>query len=79
MSDPFAETTPENWVSFSFNSAPGYDRIGATVHGTPEFVAKAFAIEDFDGKISTLMKRAVEVDDYFKQQYKGDEGSSGKA
>ncbi len=60
----------ENWVSFNFNSDPGYDKIFATVHGTPEFVADSFAIENFDGKISTLMKRAVEVDRFFKNQYK---------
>ncbi|MBX6360077.1 MAG: hypothetical protein IRZ03_08360 [Acidobacterium ailaaui] len=74
MTDPFAEPTVEqddNWVSFTFNSAPGYDRIGATAHGTPEFVAKVFGIENFDGKLSTLMKRAVVVDEYFKQQYQG--------
>lgn len=84
MNDPFAPTPktekaatgPEfnqgdNWVSFTFMSDGGYDRIGATAHGTPEFVAKVFGIEDFDGKLSTLMKRAVLVDSYFKQQYKG--------
>lgn len=91
--DPFAEQTAEpaaqaaanapvmeskdNWVSFSFNSAPGYDRIGATVHGEPEFVAKVFAVENFDGKISTLMKQAVRIDGYFKKQYGG--STQGKA
>lgn len=64
----------DNWVSFSFNSATGYDRIGATVHGTPQFVAEAFGIENFDGRISTLMKRAILVDSVFKKWYAGDSG-----
>ncbi|MDA3643819.1 hypothetical protein LZ318_11730 [Saccharopolyspora indica] len=63
----------DNWVSFSFNSAPGYDKIGATVHGEPEFVAKVFAVENFNGKVSTLMKQAVEIDKYFKKQYAKDQ------
>lgn len=68
----------DNWVSFSFNSAAGYDRIGATVHGSPEFVAKTFGITDFNGKVSSLMKQAVKVDEYFKKQYGGGE-APGKA
>lgn len=64
----------DNWVSLSFNSATGYDRIGATVHGTPQFVAEAFGIENFDGRISTLMKRAILVDSVFKKWYAGDSG-----
>lgn len=82
MNDPFIDSTPtpepakegpwmeskDNWVSFSFNSSPGYDKIGATVHGTPEFVAQVFAIEDFNGKVSSLMKQAVKIDEYFKKQ-----------
>ena len=66
----------DNWVSISFNSATGYDRIGATVHGTPQFVAEAFGIEDFDGRISTLMKRAILVDSVFKKWYAGDSGKA---
>lgn len=63
----------DNWVSFSFNSAPGYDKIGATVHGDPEFVAKVFAVDGFNGKISMLMKQAVLIDEYFKKQYGADQ------
>lgn len=69
MADPFQMSQGENFVSFNFNSAPGYDRIGATVHGSPEYVAAAFGIQEFDGKISTLMKQAVAVDAYFKTEY----------
>ena len=67
----------DNWVSFSFNSAPGYDKIGATVHGDPAFVAKVFGIQDFNGKVSSLMKTAVAIDEYFKKQYGA--GQPGKA
>ncbi|WP_190822032.1 hypothetical protein [Saccharopolyspora pogona] len=67
----------DNWVSFTFNSAPGYDRIGATVHGEPGFVAKVFAVKDFNGKVSSLMKQAVEIDKYFKKQY-GETATPGK-
>lgn len=84
MNDPFLPDNPtpapapakdgpvmdakDNWVSFTFASAAGYDRIGATVHGTPEFVAKTFGITDFNGKVSSLMKQAVTIDEYFKKQ-----------
>lgn len=66
----------DNWVSFTFNSAAGYDRIGATVHGDPDFVAKVFAVENFNGKVSSLMKQAIEIDKYFKKQYEA--GNPGK-
>lgn len=69
MTDPFSMEQKDNWVSFTFNSAAGYDRMGATVHGEPQFVADLFAVKDFDGKVSTLMKRAVEVDAFFKKTY----------
>ncbi len=82
MTDPFAPAPKvdqgDNWVSFSFQSAPGYDRIGATVHGTPEFVAGALGITEFDGKVSTLMQQAVVVDGYFKAWYQGDGANPGK-
>lgn len=67
----------DNWVSFSFQSAGGYDRIGATVHGTPEFVAENFGIKDFDGKVSTLMKQSIAIDKFFKGRYA--EENPGKA
>lgn len=67
MNDPFGPEARENdFVSFSFVNDAGYDRVMATVHGSAEYVAGLFAIEDFDGKVSTLMKRATEVDGYFK-------------
>lgn len=65
-----------NWVSFGFASEPGYGKIMATVHGSPEFVAESFGIEDFDGRISTLMKRAILVDSVFKKWYAGDSGKA---
>lgn len=67
----------DNWVSFSFASAPGYDKIAATVHGAPEFVAAAMGIENFDGKVSTLMQQAIVVDGFFKKWYS--EANPGKA
>ncbi|MGW3992188.1 hypothetical protein ACWEF6_01750 [Amycolatopsis sp. NPDC004772] len=59
-------TQQDNWVSFSFVSDTGYDKLQGTVHGEPEFVAKAFNIPDFDGKISTLMAKAIKIDKWFK-------------
>lgn len=61
-------TQQDNWVSFSFVSDSGYDKLQGTVHGDPEYVAEMFAIEDYDGKISTLMRKAVLIDKWFKGQ-----------
>lgn len=68
--DPFGfdQSKQDNWVSFSFVSEAGFDRIQATVHGTPEFVADKFGVQEFNGKISQLMKQAVAVDGYFKAE-----------
>lgn len=85
MTNPFEPTkdpaptveAKDNWVSFTFASAAGYDRIGGTVHGEPKFVAELFGIEDFDGKVSTLMKRATLVDQFFKGTFQ--EANPGKA
>lgn len=57
----------DNWVSFSFASDGGYDKLAATVHGAPEFVARSFGITDFDGRVSTLMKKAIKIDAAFKK------------
>lgn len=76
--DPFADEAPnnstgpvveqkDNWVSFSFVTSPGYDKVAATVHGEPDFIANLFAVQDFNGKISSLMKQAIEIDKYFKK------------
>lgn len=73
---PTVTPTEDGKIKFFFNSAPGYDRIGASVEGTPEFVAKSFAVEDFDGRVSSLMRRAVEVDQFFKRLYQGDSGKN---
>jgi hypothetical protein len=59
----------DNWASFSFASAPGYDRVAGTIHGSLDFIAESFGIEGFDGKLSTLMKRAATVDSFFKKQF----------
>lgn len=68
MGDPFTSEQGNDFVSFSFVNDAGYDRIMATVHGTPDYVAGlfGFAEGEFDGKVSTLMKRATDVDGYFK-------------
>lgn len=67
MTDPFStDDQADNFVSFNFLNDSGYDRTQATVHGTAEYVAELFAVEDFDGKISTLMKRATEIEAFFK-------------
>lgn len=73
MTDPFAPQVQQgdNWISFQFVSEPGYGRTGLTVHGSPEFVSGLFGIEEFNGKISALMKRAPELDEYFKALYRG--------
>lgn len=68
----------DNFVSFSFVSATGYDKIMSTVHGSPEFVAQNFGLTDFDGKVSTLMKRAIFIDGKFKEWY-GESEHAGKA
>ena len=66
MTDPFNTDREDNFVSFSFVNDAGYDRVMATVHGSAEYVAGLFAVENFDGKVSTLMKRATDIDGYFK-------------
>lgn len=68
----------DNWVSFSFVSDSGYDRLQGTVHGEPEYVAEMFGVsENFDGKLSTLMRQAVKIDKWFKKQ--AAEANPGKA
>lgn len=69
-------TQKDNWVSFSFVSDSGYDKLQGTVHGEPEYVAGMFAIEDFDGKISTLLDKALKIDKWFKA--KAAEANPGK-
>ena len=66
MTDAFGFEEKDNWVSFSFVSEAGFDRIQATVHGTPEFVAEKFGVTDFNGRVSQLMDQAIAVDKYFK-------------
>lgn len=72
-------SSDDNWVSFTFVTDGGYDKLQGTVHGSAEFVAEKFGIEDFDGKVSTLMKRAIFVDSKFKSWYRDAEGDRPKA
>lgn len=62
----------DNWVSFQFQPAPGFDVPKLTVHGSPEFVAEKFAVDNFNGKVSQLLSRAIEVDAHFKKLWSGE-------
>lgn len=60
---------PDGRISVTFKATGGYEAPWVVADGTPDYVAGLFAIENFDGKISTIMKQAVVIDSYYKKQY----------
>lgn len=66
----------DNWVSVTFKAHGGYDAPNITVHGDSGYMAGLLGIEDYDGRLSTLMNQVAVVDAYYKKKIPG--GSTGK-
>ncbi|MFB9926296.1 hypothetical protein ACFORO_42640 [Amycolatopsis halotolerans] len=60
---------PNGNVKVTFKATGGYEAPWVVAEGTAGYLAGLFAIESFDGKISTLMKQAIAIDAYYKKQY----------
>lgn len=66
--------TEENWVSVTFPAHGGYDAPKVTVHGSADYLAGLLGVKDYDGRLSTVMKQVVKVDEFFKKQVGGSSG-----
>jgi hypothetical protein len=70
--DPFKdeeenEVADHNEISVTFKAHGGFDAPWIVVRGSAEYLADLFKIKDFDGRVSTLMNRVVDLDSHYKK------------